>query len=105
MIKDLDTKEKARPFDITATQIGFAVYVMNATNRNHSFITLYDKEFNKVNRVTVMNNDPGRTAQEIGSTPEKQIMRFNSKNETESYMRFIYQADNAKLTYSRGRIF
>ena len=105
MIKDFDTKEKARPFDITATQIGFAVYVMNATNRNHSFITLYDKEFNKVNRVTVMNNDPGRTAQEIGSTPEKQIMRFNSKNETESYMRFIYQADNAKLTYSRGRIF
>mgnify|MGYP007069933421 CR=1 FL=1 len=102
MIKDFDTQEKARPHDITTTFCGFAVYVMDDENRNHAYITSYNKDFEKINRVQVMNNN--REDQETDSTPDKQLTRYNSKGEIEFYMRFIYQADNAKLIYSRGRI-
>ena len=102
LIKDFDTKERARAHDITATFCGFAVYVMDADNRNHAYITIYSKNFKKINRVQVMNNN--REDQDTDSTPDKQLTRYNNKGVIEFYMRFIYQADNAKLVYSRGRI-
>ena len=102
LIKDFDTQEKARPHDITTTYSGFAVYVMDDENRNHAYITAYNKDFEMVNRVQVMNND--RKDQETDSTPDKQLTRYNNKGNIEFYMRFTYQADNAKLIYSRGRI-
>ena len=103
LIKDFDTQEKARPHDITTTFCGFAVYVMDDENRNHAYITLYNKDFIMMNRVVVMNND--MKDQETDSTPDKQLTRYNNKGNIEFYMRFTYQADNAKLIYSRGRIF
>ena len=102
LIKDFDTQEKARPHDITTTYSGFAVYVMDDENRNHAYITAYNKDFIMMNRVQVMNND--RKDQETDSTPDKQLTRYNNKGNIEFYMRFTYQADNAKLIYSRGRI-
>ena len=103
LIKDFDTKEKARPHDITATYLGFAVYVMDADNRNHAYITVYNKDFKMVNRVQVMNNSMDDVL--VDSTPDKQLIRHNSNGKAQLYIRFIYQADNAKLVYSRGRIF
>ena len=35
--------------------------------------------------------------QETDSTPDKQLTRYNNKGNIEFYMRFTYQADNAKL--------
>ena len=75
---------------------------MDDENRNHAYITLYNKDFIKMNRVVVMNND--MKDQETDSTPDKQLTRYNNKGNIEFYMRFTYQADNAKLIYSRGRI-
>ena len=103
LIKDFDTQEKAKPHDITSTYRGFAVYVMDADNRDHSYISLYNKEFELIKRVQVMNNN--RADQETDSTPDKQLCRYKSDGQIEFYMRFTYQADNAKLVYSRGRIF
>ena len=103
LIKDFDTKEKAIPHDITATNYGFAVYVVEAGNLFHSYLTVYNKKFEKINRIVIMNNNP--LDKLIDATPEKQLIRYNSKGNPEFGIRFIYQADNAKLVYSRGRIF
>ena len=103
LIKDFDTQEKAIPHDITATNYGFAVYVVEAGNLFHSYLTVYNKKFEKINRIVIMNNNP--VDKLIDATPEKQLIRYNSKGNPEFGIRFIYQADNAKLVYSRGRIF
>ena len=103
LIKDFDTEEKAIPHDITATNYGFAVYVVEADNLFHSYLTVYNKKFEKINRLQIMNNNADDKLTD--STPEKQLIRYNSKGEPEFGIRFIYQADNAKLLYSRGRIF
>ena len=41
MIKDFDTKDKAKPHDIVVTTDGFAIYVVEADNLFHSYITVY----------------------------------------------------------------
>ena len=105
LIKDFDTGEKAKPHDITATYLGFAVYVVDASTLDHSYITVYTKKFEFVNRVQVMNNENTKENQKIDSTPDKQLIRYNSQGKIQYGIRFIYQADNAKLLYSRGRIF
>ena len=52
-----------------------------------------------------MNNENTKENQKIDSTPDKQLIRYNSQGKIQYGIRFIYQADNAKLLYSRGRIF
>ena len=105
LLKDFDTGEKARPHDITSTFSGFAVYVMDADKRDHSYITVYNKNFEMINRVQVMNNTRTDESIKIDSTSEKQLIRYNNQGKPQYGIRFIYQADNAKLVYSRGRIF
>ena len=105
LIKDFDTGEKAKPHDITTTYLGFAVYVVDADNIHHSYLSVYNKDFKLVNKVIIMNNENTKENQRIDSTPEKQLIRYNSNGKPEFGIRFIYQADNAKLVYSRGRIF
>ena len=105
LLKNFNTGEKAKPHDITATYLGFAVYVVDAATLDHSYITEYDKNFKKINTVTVMNNENTKENQRIDSTPDKQLIRYNSQGKIQWGIRFIYQADNAKLLYSRGRIF
>ena len=104
LIKDLDTREKARPHDITSTYLGFAVYCVDADNRDYSYLTLYDKNFQHIKRVIVMNNNVTGDDYLTESSPDKQLMRYNSQGNPNYGIRFIYQADNAKLVYSRGRI-
>ena len=58
-----------------------------------------------INRVQVMNNNRTEESIKIDSTPEKQLIRYNPSGKPQYGIRFIYQADNAKLVYSRGRIF
>ena len=52
-----------------------------------------------------MNNENTKENQRIDATPDKQLIRYNKNGKPEFGIRFIYQADNAKLVYSRGRIF
>ena len=79
--------------------------LIHAATLDHSYITVYDKNFKKINTVTVMNNENTKENQRIDSTPDKQLIRYNSQGKIQWGIRFIYQADNAKLLYSRGRIF
>ena len=105
LIKDFDTQERAKPHDITQTYHGFAVYVVDADNRHHSYITVYDKDFKKIKSVVIMNNADWANNKQTDATPEKQLIRYNSNGKPVFGIRLIYQADNAKLIYSRGRIF
>ena len=61
------------------------------------------KNFELINTVQIMNND--KTNMEVDSTLEKQIIRYDSKGQPVYGMRYMYDPDNGKLVYSRGRIF
>ena len=57
LIKDFNTNEKAYPHDITATDYGFAIYMIEADSTFHSYLNLYNKNFELVNTVQIMNNN------------------------------------------------
>jgi hypothetical protein len=57
LIKDYNTTEYAYLHYITSTDYGFAIYMIDANNNNHSYISLYNKDFELVNIVQIMNND------------------------------------------------
>ena len=46
-----------------------------------------------------MNNENTKENQRIDATPDKQLIRYNKNGKPEFGIRFIYQADNAKLVY------
>jgi hypothetical protein len=58
LLKDFNIKEKAYPVDITATDNGFAVYMIEAGSSYHSYLSLYNKSFQLVKKVQIMNNSP-----------------------------------------------
>ena len=45
LLKDFNTKEKANPVDIVATDKGFAVYMIEVGSGYHSYLSLYNKSF------------------------------------------------------------
>ena len=104
LLKYFNTTEKAYPDDITATDYGFAIYVLDAVNSDHSYISLYNKNFELVNTVQIMNNNPNDD-NKIDSNIKKQVIRYDSKGVPVRGMRFMYKPDHGKLIYSRGRIF
>ena len=53
----MNTTEKGHIQDITTTDYGFAVYIRNAVNENHSYLSLYNKNFELINTITIMNNN------------------------------------------------
>ena len=104
LIKDYNTTECAYPHDITATDYGFAIYMIDANNNNHSYISLYNKNFELLNTVQIMNNDKNDNFLQ-DSNLSKQIIKYNSTGHPVFGMRFMYRPDNGKLVYTRGRIF
>ena len=104
LIKDYNTTEYAYPHDITATDYGFAIYMIDANNNNHSYISLYNKNFELVNTVQIMNNDKNDDNFK-DSNLNKQIIKYDSSGSPVYGMRFMYRPDNGKLVYTRGRIF
>ena len=103
LLKDFNTTEKAYPYDITATDYGFAIYMEDANSSYHSYIKLYNKNFELVNTAQIMNNN-AKDNKTIDSNIEKQVMRYDNNGPVFG-MRFMYNPDNGKITYSRGRIF
>ena len=104
LIKLFNTNEKAYPHDITATDYGFAIYMIEADSSYHSYINLYNKNYELINTVQIMNNNQNdnKTAD---SNLEKQIIKYDYLGSPVYGMRFMYKPDNGKLIYSRGRIF
>ena len=103
LLKD-NIMEKANPIDITATDNGFAIYVREADSSYHSYISLYNKNFQLVNKVEIMNNSPNDD-KNVDSTLEKQVIRYDSSKAPVFGMRFMYNPDSGKLIYSGERIF
>ena len=104
LIKDFNTTEKAFPNDIASTDYGFAIYMVEASNSNHSYLNLYNKNYELINTVVIMNNSPKDDSKK-DSNLEKQIIKYDSSGKPVYGMRFMYRPDNGKLIYSRGRIF
>ena len=104
LIKDLNTTEKGYPHDITETDYGFAIYILEADSTYHSYINLYNKNFELINTVQIMNNK-ATDDKTVDSTLKKQIIKYDSSWTPVFGMRFMYRPDNGKLIYSRGRIF
>ena len=104
LIKDFNTTEKAFPNDIASTDYGFAIYMVEASNSNHSYLNLYNKNYELINTVVIMNNSP-KDDPKKDSNLEKQIIKYDSSGKPVYGMRFMYRPDNGKLIYSRGRIF
>ena len=104
LIKDFNTNENAYPVDITQTEKGFAIYMIDANNKNHSYLSLYNKEFELVKTIQIMNNNKNDNVFE-DSNLSKQIIKYNSDGKPANGIRFMYRPDNGKLLYSRGRIF
>ena len=102
--EDFNIKEKAYPVDITATGNGFAIYVIEADSSSHSYLSLYDKSYQLVKKVQIMNNtkDDDKT---VDSNLKKQIIRYNENGNPVYGMRFMYNPNSGKLIYSGGRIF
>ena len=81
--------------------------MLDSKNSNHSYLSLYNKNFELINTVLIMNNQ--KTDDYLkDSNLEKQIIKYEKTESGSSPvygMRFMYRPDNGKLIYSRGRIF
>jgi hypothetical protein len=78
--------------------------MVEASNSNHSYLNLYNKNYELINTVVIMNNSP-KDDPKKDSNLEKQIIKYDSSGKPVYGMRFMYRPDNGKLIYSRGRIF
>ena len=103
LLKDFNTKEKANPVDIVATDNGFAVYMIEVGSAYHSYLSLYNKSFQLVKKVQIMNNSQNDD-KTVDSTLQKQVIRYGSDSNPVYGMRFMYSPDSGKLIYSGGRI-
>ena len=104
LIKDFNTNEMAHPFDITSTDYGFAIYMLEYGSSYHSYLSVYNKDFELINIVQIMNNTASDDKAK-NSTLNKQIIQYDSNKYPVYGMNFMYRPDNGKLIYSRGRIF
>ncbi len=112
LIKDFNTKEPAYPLDITSTDYGFAIYMKEVYHKNrldftkeyHSYLNLYNKNFELINTVQIMNNKENED-KKIDSNINKQMIKYDNMGSPLFGIRFIYSPDNGILLYSRGRIF
>ena len=100
---DFNTTEKAFPIDITSTDYGFALYILEAGSEYHSYLSVYNKNFELVNTVQIMNNS--KNDDNTISNLQKQIIQFDETRNPVFGMNFMYEPKTGKLVYSRGRIF
>ena len=76
LIKDFKTNEKAYPFDIIATDYGFEIYLLDANDiDNHSYLSLYNKKFELINTIQIMNNRGQNNSKD--SNINYQVIRYN----------------------------
>ena len=105
LIKNFNTQQKAYIQDITSTDYGFALYLLDAENQDyHSYLSLYNKNFELINTVQIMNNKE-TDDKLVDSDSTKQIIKYDINGEPTFGMRFMFRPDNGKLIYSNGRIF
>ena len=104
LLKDFNTTEYAQAFDIVATDYGFVYYAREYYSYYHSYLKLYNKNFELINTIEVMNNNENDNPKN-DSNINKQVIRYNNQGTPDGGLRFIYAPEGGKLAYSRGRIF
>ena len=104
LLKHFNTTELSDAFDITATDYGFVYYACDTRSSYHSFLKLYNKKFELINTVQIMNNTRNDNVT-IDSNINKQVIRYDPDGRPTWGLRFIYVPEGGKLTYSRGRVF
>ena len=76
LIKDFNTSELAEIIDITSTDYGFAYYARDFNDINyHSYMKLYNKNFQLINSVEIMNNKKSDNIS-IASNINKQVIKY-----------------------------
>ena len=103
LLKDFNINEKAYPVDITATDKGFAIYMIEADSEYHSYLSLYNKSFQLIKKVQIMNNSK-KDDKKVDSNIKKQVIRYDTDGKPVFGMRFMYHPDSGKLIYEFGRI-
>lgn len=103
LIKDFNTTILGLPHDIVETDYGFVLYA-RCVKGISSHLYLYNKKFELINVVHVMNNKEEDNP-EVDSNMEKQLIRYTSGGSPDFGMRFMYDSDGGRLVYTKGRIF
>ena len=104
LLKHFNTTELSDVFDITATDYGFVYYGRDSRSSYHSFMKLYNKNFELINTVQIMNNTKDDDVT-VDSNIKKQIIKYDPSGKPTWGLRFIYVPESGKLAYSRGRVF
>ncbi|KAL4449638.1 hypothetical protein ABPG74_007461 [Tetrahymena malaccensis] len=93
----IDTKQVGKPFDIVSTQFGFVVMAADSTQR--AFIQAINKDGSqRWFRILVNNGDKP-------DSPKDQIEFFqNDKCKLSDGMTCMYEPENGRLNYARGKI-
>jgi hypothetical protein len=103
LVKNFNTEINGNVLDIVATNIGFAIYI-SSNNNEHSYINIYNINFELLYSTTIMNNKySDRTTKEGNNI--KQYTIENGEKKIVEGTEFMYNPINGKLIYSSGRIF
>ena len=103
LIRDFNTTKLGYPHDIVETDYGFVLYALYE-DYFRSYLDLYNKNFELINTVKVMDNDPkgDKTKQ---SDPSKQVMKYDNNGKPAFGMIHMGSPDTGKITYTKGRIY
>ena len=104
LLKHFNTTELAHIYDIVSTDYGFVYYACEAFSAYHSYLKLYNNNFELINTIQIMNNTDKDDVR-VDSNINKQIIKYDPSGKPSYGLRFIYVPDSGKLSYSRGRVF
>ena len=103
LIRDFNTTNLGFPHDIVETDYGYVLYAIH-DDYFRSYLNLYNKKFELINTVNVMNNDLHDNRKQ-SSNPNKQIMKYDNKGSPAFGMNFMGRPSSGKLVYTKGRIY
>ena len=103
LIRDLNTSQMGYPHDIVETDYGFVLYAMH-DDYFRSYLSLYNKNFELINTVKIMDNDP-KGDRTIQSDPSKQVMKYDNNGRPAFGMIHMGNPDTGKVAYTKGRVY
>ena len=101
LLKNFNTEINGNVLDITATSIGFAIYISSVTGTSyHSFINIYNINFTLLKTINIMNNNYSNR-----NNKGDNIKQYTTNNNVVAGTEFMYNPLNGKLLNSNGRIY
>ena len=103
LIRDFNTTNLGFPHDIVETDYGYVLYAVH-DDYFRSYLNLYNKKFELINTVKVMDNDK-KANKSVPSNPSKQVMKYDNNGKPAFGMLFMGYPDSGKLVYTKGRVY